>query len=142
MSGPRVYEAMGATYPRLGFLAGRGSGQTRGPAAAVALQAALSLAMLLTASFRGLLTYVGFTLALFAALTVIGVIVLRIREPELERPYRVWGYPLTPLLFVGLMLWMVWNAITLEPVVALSGLATLGIGTALYGWLGRPRSER
>ncbi len=142
MSGPRVYEAMGETYPRLAFLTGRGRTQVRGPVAAVVLQSAVALAMLLTASFQALLTYVGFTLSLFAALTVFGVIVLRIREPGLERPYRVWGYPLTPLVFIGLMLWMIWNAIALEPVVALSGLATLAIGGALYAWLGRPGGER
>ncbi|MFQ5634201.1 MAG: APC family permease [Gammaproteobacteria bacterium] len=137
MSGPRVYEAMGETYPRLGFLAGRGRHANRGPVAAIALQAVIALAMLLTASFEALLTYIGFTLSLFAALTVIGVIVLRVREPELERPYRVAGYPLTPLLFVALMLWMIWNAIALEPVVALAGLVTLACAGALYGWLGR-----
>ncbi|MGI9343293.1 MAG: APC family permease, partial [Gammaproteobacteria bacterium] len=70
MSGPRVYEAMGNAYPRLGFLAGRGRGAKHGPIAATALQAGAALAMLATASFESLLTYVGFTLSLFAALTV------------------------------------------------------------------------
>lgn len=137
ISGPRVYEAMGEAFPRLGFLSGRGAHANRGPMAAIALQATVALAMLLTASFKALLTYVGFTLSLFAALTVAGVIVLRIREPELERPYRVWGYPFTPLLFIGLMIWMMWHAIALAPSVALAGLATLVISVGLYGWFGK-----
>lgn len=138
MSGPRVYEAMGETYPRLRFLTGRGEHAAGGPMAAIALQALISIGMLLTASFEALLTYVGFTLSLFAALTVAGVIVLRIREPELERQYRVAGYPLTPLLFVALMIWMIWNSIQLAPGVAIAGGATLLLGGALYGLLGQP----
>lgn len=137
MSGPRVYEAMGEAYPRLAFLSGRGAQPNRGPVAAIVLQAAVSLAMLLTASFEGLLTYIGFTLSIFAALTVAGVIVLRIREPGLERPYRVWGYPVTPLLFIGLMIWMIWQAIALEPRVALAGLVTLVVAGVLYVAFGR-----
>jgi len=137
MSGPRVYEAMGETYPRLRFLTGRGKRAAGGPMAAIALQAVIATGMLLTASFEALLTYVGFTLSLFAALTVAGVIVLRIREPELDRPYRVSGYPVTPLLFVALMTWMIWNSIELVPGVAVAGGATLLLAGALYGLLGR-----
>jgi len=138
MSGPRVYEAMGATYPRLEFLTGRGQHSTRGPLAAIALQALVAIGMLLTASFEALLTYVGFTLSMFAALTVAGVFILRIREPQLERPYRVSGYPVTPLAFVGLMLWMIWNSVALAPGVAVAGGATLAFAGGLYLILGRP----
>jgi len=137
MSGPRVYEAMGEAYPRLAFLAGRGAGTNRGPVAAIVLQAVFALAMTLFAGFRELLTYTGFTLSVVAALTVVGVIVLRIREPGLERPYRVLGYPITPLLFIGLMVWMIWHAIAEEPTVALAGGATLLFAAGLYGWFGR-----
>ncbi|MBT8444048.1 MAG: amino acid permease, partial [Gammaproteobacteria bacterium] len=137
MSGPRVYEAMGATYPSLQFLTGRGAHSTRGPIAAIALQALLAIAMALTASFEALLTYVGFTLSIFAALTVAGVIILRIREPQLERPFRVSGYPITPVVFVTLMLWMIWNSIGLAPGVAVAGGGTLLLGGALYVWFGR-----
>ena len=54
----------------------------------------------LTASFDALLVYTGVTLSLFAALTAGGVFLLRWREPELARPYRTLGYPLTPLVFL------------------------------------------
>lgn len=137
MSGPRVYEAMGQAFPRLRFLAGSGRNAERGPVAAVILQAVVALALVVTASFEALLTYVGFTLSIFAALTVVGVFVLRRREPDLERPYRVWGYPVTPLLFVALMIWMIWNAVALQPLVALGGFATLAFGALLYLWVGR-----
>lgn len=137
MAGPRVYQAMGETCPRLAFLGMR----TRfgGPAAAVGLQAVVSLSMVLSATFEVLLTYIGFTLSLSAGLTVVGVLVLRVREKDLSRPYRTWGYPVTPLLFAGLSSWMVLHALVERPVIGLAGLGTLGSGALLYLLLGKNR---
>lgn len=72
------------------------------PTRAVLLQQGLAIAFILTDSFEGVLTFAGFTLALFAALTVLGLIRLRWTEPDLPRPFRVPLYPLTPLVFVAL----------------------------------------
>ena len=108
MAGPRVYEAMGCDYSRLRFLKLRRAGG--GPFMAIALQASLASFMLMTASFDALLRYIGVTLSLVAGLAVAGVIVLRIREPNLPRPYKTWGYPLTPLVFVALESWMIYYA--------------------------------
>jgi len=130
MAGPRVYQAMGEDHPRLGFLARRTS--HGGPAAAVALQGVVAVVMVLTATFETLLAYIGFTLALSAGLTVVGVMVLRRREPELDRPCRTWGYPVTPLGFVALCLWMSAHALWQRPVAALAGLATIASGWVLY----------
>src|SRR5579872_5970142 len=105
MAGPRVYEAIGQEYPAFRILAVRPP--RRGPIMAIALQALLAAGMLLTASFETLMKYVGVTLGLFAATTVLGVIVLRIREPNLVRPYRTWGYPVTPVLFLAVESWMI-----------------------------------
>jgi APA family basic amino acid/polyamine antiporter len=134
MAGPRVCDTMGGDYRPLAILARR----TRhgGPAVAVVLQAALAVAMILTASFAGLLAYIGFTLSVFAGLTVLGVLVLRHREPALERPYRTWGYPATPLLFVVLSAWMVAHAVIEKPASSWAGLATAVAGVALHALLG------
>lgn len=135
MAGPRVYEAMGADHPRLRLLAHRtGRG---GPAVAVALQAVVAIAMVLTASFGTLLAYIGFTLSISGGLTVAGVFVLRQREPGLLRPYRTWGYPVTPAAFVALSAWMVVHTLAERPEAALPGLATLGSGVLLYAAVGR-----
>ena len=136
MTGPRVYEAMGRDYPALRLLTVRSAGG--GPVTATLLQAAVSLAMLLTASFGTLLDYIGFTLSLVALLTVLGVCVLRIREPSLPRPYRMWGYPATALAFVLLQVWMMAHSLIGTPQVALSGVGTLLSGLVLYAVL-RPR---
>jgi len=135
MAGPRVYAAMGADHPRLAWLARRTRGG--GPAAAVALQAVLAVGMIATSGFGALLRYVGFTLSLVAGLTVLGVIVLRIREPALPRPYRAWGFPVTPLLFVGLTGWMAVHALREVRGAALAGLGTLALSLGLYALLGR-----
>jgi APA family basic amino acid/polyamine antiporter len=138
MTGPRVYEAMGAYFPRLGFLTGRR--QDSGPIAAIVLQGLLAILLVLNASLSNLLTYVGLTLSLFAALTVAGVIVLRITQPDLPRPFRVPGYPLTPLLFITLIIWMSWNVIGERPMEAIAALATIVIGGGLYAALGARRN--
>ena len=135
MAGPRVYETMGRDHPSLAILARR----TRhgGPAVAVALQAATAEAMIMTSSFGALLRYIGFTLSLTAGLAVFGVLVLRRREPGLPRPYRTWGYPVTPLLFVALSAWMVVHALVQNPASSWAGLATVIAGVALHAALGR-----
>ena len=134
MAGPRVYEAVGVDHPRLSFLGRR----TRlgGPGSATALQAAVAAGMILTASFGALLTYIGFTLSLCAGATVVGVAVLRRREPGLARPYRTWGYPFTPLLFVGLCTWMVVHSLVERPIEAIAGLVTIAAGLLLYRLFG------
>ena len=92
--------------------------------------------MVLTSSFEALLAYIGFTLSIYAALTVLGVIVLRLREPELPRPYRALGYPATPIVFVLLMTWMIVWSIAEEPYVAVAGFGTVAGGLLLY-WVAR-----
>ena len=132
LAGPRVIEAMAEDLPPLRPLAQRGV--TGSPSRAVLLQSALALAFVLTDSFVGVLTYAGFTLTLSTVLAVIGVIVLRRREPGLLRPYRVWGYPWTPLFFAGFGVWTLLIVIRDRPLEAVGGAVTLGIA-ALLTWL-------
>jgi len=83
--------------------------------------------------------YAGFTLTLFATLAVSSVIVLRWRNPALPRPFRTWGYPLTPLFFVAVSAWtMIW-ALRGRPLESLLGLATVLASGAVFGLLGRAR---
>ncbi len=134
MTGTRVLDAMGRDHGPLAALARRATGG--GPFVAVGLQGALATVMVLTSSFDALLGYIGFTLSIFAALTVAGVIVLRRRQPALARPYRTWLYPVPPVVFVALMLWMILWSIAAEWIVSLVGLGTIGLGLALW-WVVR-----
>jgi APA family basic amino acid/polyamine antiporter len=129
VTGPRVYEAVGRDYPKLRFLAARRA--DGGPVTATALQAGLAVVMLLSASFDSLLVYIGFTLSLFSALAVAGVFALR-RRKDIVLPFRMPGYPLTPILFIALMLWMTGQALYERPGDTVAGLATMAVGLVVY----------
>lgn len=139
VTGPRVLEQIGLDYPALRLLTKRRPGG--GPVVAILLQASLAAILMVTGSFETLLQYAGFTLTLFSALTVLGVFVMRIREPDLPRPCRTWGYPLTPLLFLALDFWIIVFSVKQSPVVAQAGAATLISGYVVYR-LVRPAPPR
>ncbi len=130
MTGTRVIEAMGRDHPPLAFFARRSKGGS--PVLAVWAQGLLAILLVVSATFDELLVYIGFTLSFFSALTVLGVIVLRQRSPDLVRPYRTWGYPWTPLAFVCLMVWMIVRACIEQPLVALAGVGTIVLGIVLW----------
>lgn len=132
LTGPRVVEAMGRDFPRLGWLSERAP--DRGPVRALVWQALLAIALIVSASYDVLLTAIGFVLSAWAGLTVVGVIVLRIREPDLPRPYRILGYPFTPLLFTALTAWMIVRPIVEEPIILLWGTVAVAAGLGLYAW--------
>jgi APA family basic amino acid/polyamine antiporter len=74
----------------------------------------------------------GFTLNLFTMLTVAGVIVLRIQQPDLPRPSRMWGYPYTAIVFLLIGLWLLVYGMIYRPVESLWGLATVLTGLVVY----------
>ncbi len=78
-------------------------------------------------------------LTLFASLAVSCVIALRIRRPEMPRPFRCWGYPWTPLFFLAVSGWMMVWAIRGRPVESLLALLTVAAGGLLF-YLTRPRA--
>ncbi|MEZ4367129.1 MAG: APC family permease [Kofleriaceae bacterium] len=137
MTGPRVYTAMaddGALPAWLGRRTARGV-----PLRAVVLQGLLAIVIVLATDLGGVIRYVGFTLAVFAALTVAAVFVLRARQPAATRPYRTIGYPVTPLLFVVTSAWIAQAQIRENPRESLWVGATLLGGAALYAAFQRRR---
>jgi APA family basic amino acid/polyamine antiporter len=140
-AGPRVAATIGEDFFSLRLLARR----TRGgiPANAVILQLALVLVLLWTATFQSVLLYTQFALVLCGLLAVIGVIVLRWREPDLARPFRCWGYPITPLLFAATAIFTLAYTAWDNPGHAAASIATLGAGLGIYAagrWRRRLRS--
>jgi APA family basic amino acid/polyamine antiporter len=128
--GPRVTKRMAEDLPSLRFF-GRVSAKGT-PYIAMLFQLIVVMVLLLTASFETVLIYIQFSLLLCSFLTVLGVIVLRIREPGLERPYRVWGYPVTPVIFLLITLHMMSYVIKEKPAESLFGLATVVAGLIVY----------
>ncbi len=135
MTGPRVYYAM-AKDGVFFELFGKINSLRRTPAHAILLQAAIAIIMVITTSFDKLLLYIGFTLSLCAMLTVVGMMWLRAKQPDLERSYRTFGYPLTPLLFILGNLWIIYFSIKSRPATSLFGLATVGLGILVYLYFG------
>jgi basic amino acid/polyamine antiporter, APA family len=128
MVGPRIVEAMA----RDGFLPTSlcRLNTKRVPSRAVALQALMAAALALTPSFAGLLVYIAFTLNIFSALTVISL--FRLRRQGRARFKICFGYPLTPLIYLGFTMWMTVWSIREEPIASLAGVATLAAGFILY----------
>lgn len=128
--GPRVTATMGADLAALRWLAVKQRGAV--PTVALLVQLLLVGVLIVTSTFEKVLVYVQFGLTLFSLLTVIGLIVLRVRQPELPRPFRVPVYPLPPLIFLAISGWMLWNIFAARPGESLAGLATLGAGLLIY----------
>lgn len=132
--GSRIYYVMagdGVFFASAGKLSRR----YNTPGTALALQAVWASVLVVIGSFVQLLTYCGFMLSLFSSLTIFGVFVLRKRAPELARPYRVWGYPYTPALYLAIMVWMMCYVIVTQPGESLIGMAMVGLGIpAFYLW--------
>ncbi len=88
----------------------------------------------LAGSFQELFTYVVFTAWIFYGLSVLAVIVLRYRQPDLRRPYRVPAYPFIPILFVAAALFIIVVTIINGPLHALYGIGLILVGLPIY-WL-------
>jgi APA family basic amino acid/polyamine antiporter len=129
-AGPRIVQTMGEDLPALRWLATRS--QAGIPVRALLLQVAITLVFILKPDFKAVLVYAGFVLNLFTFLTVLGVFILRWRQPQLVRPYRAWGYPFTPLVFLALSAWTLIFIIKDKPIESLYGLATVGCGLFVY----------
>jgi basic amino acid/polyamine antiporter, APA family len=128
--GSRVTKSMADDFSRLAFF-GRVN-QHGTPHIAMIWQALVVTALILTGSFEAVLVYTQFVLLLSSFLAVLGLMVLRIRQPKLPRPYRVWGYPITPLIFLVVTLFMMLYTVQQRTVESLLGLATALLGLGIY----------
>lgn len=128
--GPRVMMTMGEDIPALRVFSKR---SVRGaPAYAILFQLAISNLLLFTRSFEAVLDFIQFALLFCSFFTVAGVIKLRITHPDLPRPYRAWGYPLTPLVFLLVTGFMMYYLLTERPVQSLSGMLVMLAGLLIY----------
>jgi APA family basic amino acid/polyamine antiporter len=133
LAGPRVYfamardrvffQAMGQVHPRF-----------RAPTIAIVAQAIWSGVLVLSGSLSQLVSYTGFAIVLFSGVAVTSVFVLRRRHPEAERPFRAWGYPWAPALFIAATAAMVTNELWRNPVTSAAGVALIAAGIPVY-WL-------
>jgi len=106
--------------------------QTGTPAVALACQGVWSMVLALTGSYSELLTYTTFAAVFFGGLTVAGVYRLRRKQPERPRPYRCWGYPLTPAMYLLICSAFVIYVIQGDRVSTLIGLLLMIAGVPFY----------
>ena len=128
--GPRVTMTMGEDISALRFFARTTKAGV--PRAAILFQLAVSTVLLLTQSFEAVLDFIQFSLTACSFLAVLGVIVLRREQPLLPRPYLVWAYPITPVLFLMVTAFMMYYLITQRPMQSLAGLLMMLAGLAVY----------
>lgn len=134
--GPRVYYAAGRDHPRLGRLAAVDVA-TGAPTPALVVQGVVTSVFILLGRVDQIQQYAGFTLSLFATLAVVSLIVLRVRRPELPRPFRVWGYPAVPGLFILVSCWMMFWAFQGRPLESALGLVTVVVSALFLPLLDR-----
>ena len=128
--GPRVMMTMGEDIPALRIFA-RKSPQGA-PAYAILFQLAVANLMLFTRSFEAVLDFIQFALLFCSFFTVLGVIKLRITQPDLRRPYRAWGYPLTSLVFLLATAFMMCHLVTERPLQSFLGTLIMLSGLLIY----------
>ncbi len=138
LAGPRVYFAMA----RDGLFAAsvaRVHPRLLTPVVAIVAQSLWSAVLVLSGTLSQLVSYTGFAIVLFSASAVGSVFVLRSRVPQAERPFRAWGYPWAPALFIGGSILMLLNEVWRNPWPSLSGLAVIAAGLPVYWWRVRRR---
>jgi APA family basic amino acid/polyamine antiporter len=128
--GPRVMMTMGEDIPALRVFSRKSVNGS--PAYAILFQLAVANLLLFTQSFEAVLDFIQFALLFCSFFTVLGVIKLRITDPDLPRPYRAWGYPITPLVFLLVTGFMMYYLLTERPVQSLSGTGIMLAGLLIY----------
>ncbi len=139
--GPRVSVALGQDYSAFRSLS-KISGSRGVPANALILQGVVTSVIIVSGRIDQIMQYAGFTLAVFASLAVSCVITLRIKKPDMPRPFRTWGYPLTPLLFLSVSAWMMFWSFQGRPLESTLGLLTAAIGGLIFYLSGANRSDQ
>ena len=146
--GPRIAFAMGRDDVFFRQL-GKVHVNYRTPAVAIVVQATMSILLVVasgilveyverfrkTSIFTLMTDYVIFSASIFYMLCVLGVIILRLRHPEWERPYKTWGYPAVPVIFLASYLWFIAEVYVAKPDEAQTGLVLIAAGLPVfYAW--------
>jgi len=111
---------------------GEVSKKTHVPLKAVVVQALSSMILVFFGSYDVLTDYYIFALWIFYALAVAAVFVFRRKQPNADRPYRTFGYPLVPILFLIVTAWLLINTLLTSPIRSMIGLGLIALGLPFY----------
>jgi len=124
----RTFRALGRWHPTL-----------ETPATALVVQGVIAVILIVAlGSFVEAVLYTAAAVYSFYAASTIAVLVLRHREPATERPFRVPGYPVTPLVFAGVCIFLIHSAVTYKPAIAAAAGVLLLLGAGIW-WLTKPK---
>jgi APA family basic amino acid/polyamine antiporter len=131
ITGPRIYYAMAkdGLFPAF---AGHVSAKGGVPTYAMLLQSVCAIIILFVTDFQNLYQYAAVGLSLFALLFISALYVLRWRRPKLERPFRVPAYPITPAIFLFVILFMAVFAFRQWPKPSAYSLGSIALGIPVY----------
>lgn len=136
--GPRLCYAMakdGLFFKKAGVLSRKGV-----PAWALWLQCLWGSLLCFSGKYNDLLNYTTFASLLFYIVTIAGIFILRKREPATPRPYRAFGYPLVPALYIVCALAFCVNLLIMEPLYTGIGLGIVALGAVVYYATGMQRA--
>jgi amino acid transporter len=124
------FARLGQWHPRLGT-----------PVAALTVQGAIAVALIvLLGSFVGAVLYTAAAVYAFYFATTVAVIVLRRKEPQRPRAFRVPGYPVTPIVFAATCALLIWSAVEYKPLISLLTVMLVLLGVPVWWW-GRAHRE-
>jgi APA family basic amino acid/polyamine antiporter len=130
LAGPRVYYAMavdGLFFKRVAGLNKRGV-----PAFALIIQGVWSVLLCLSGTYGNLLDYVIFAVLLFFALTILAIFILRVKRPDIPRPYKAFGYPYIPALYIITTLTIMVILLIYKPNYTFPGLGIVLLGIPVF----------
>jgi len=140
LTGPRLYYAMakdGLFFKSCALV----HEKRKTPHLSLVYQGVWSCVLVFTGTYNDLLTYAAFASLLFNALTIIGLIKLRKTRPDLERPYKAWGYPVVPMLYVAIAVFFIIYIVIGDPLNSGKGLVLILAGLPIYFYW-RSKSRR
>jgi APA family basic amino acid/polyamine antiporter len=131
LTGPRVPYAMARDGNFFGF-AKRIQPKFHTPSGALVFEGCVAVLLVLTGTYQELYSYGIFAIWIFLGLSAVALIRLRSAEPELPRPFRVWGYPWTPMVFAVAAVAISTNLWLIRPVRSSVGLAIILLGIPFF----------
>jgi len=131
LAGARVYYAMsrdGLFFKSVGKLHPR----YKTPVAGLLVQCAWTVLLCVSGSYSQLLDYIIFAELVFYILTITGLFVLRVKRPNAPRPYKTWGYPVLPALYIVMAAWICLVLLRYKPQYTWPGLILVLLGIPVY----------
>jgi APA family basic amino acid/polyamine antiporter len=130
MAGPRVYYAMakdGLFFRKVGEINKNGV-----PGFAIAIQGIWAVLLCLSGTYGNLLDYVIFAVLIFFSLTILAIFVLRVKRPDIPRPYKAFGYPVIPAIYILTTISIMVILLIYKPNYTFPGLGIVLLGIPVF----------